>query len=1638
MIKGRSRHGRACTAWVLVIVSALVNLNFVQAKFRLSNELSDACGSDSRTHCADLDFRSGYPMWECLLDSNSRGMLGEACESKLYDEELLLARKGEYFDLTLCQTSVNSFCPGKLKAAAKVQCLVKNEKRITEQACRQKVFQYVQRISETVAFDPWVEQSCEKEIGSFCGNVSDIDGQMHQCLMENLAQLSFMCKDVEFLLKVRAEEDVRLNPIVSRACSTELASICSRAKATGGEALNCLQENRLHSDMTKSCAAAILRDEATALASIEMMPMLKRKCLSELKTVCKNVAEADAISCLKEHAAVASAQCRHSLFPVIKAQSGNIALDVKSSFVCSADLAQLCSDVESASGDNFGEAQACLDRHYDRLSADCKAIRKKEIALRHAAPELEARVQLHCGAEIVSVCDSSVDTFTEATLECLVQHLYDSEVSQLCQRAVLDVQRESRSDIAFAPDVAIACKSVIQLKCGGKQQLRCLQDLFERRDQTLVADLNCHSKLAKLAHDSARDINVDVGAAADCKDDINHFCVGVKYGRGRIHQCLRENLESLKPACLKAEFSQIRSEGGDASLMPSLRHRCAKDLAELCSTKHNGQSDLSCLLSSKSKLDQDCASAMLAAQKVASTDIRLNTDLFEACFDHIPTLCGETLAFSIIEYEFNEAADKHDHEVTKGGIVDCLVQNRHKIPGGAALCSANIVEVIQSRYENIDLDPTLSAACHDDRVVWCMDADTSQPGAVQSCLSAHFDSLSHDCREAEFEALQVQSEEFQLDIPLQNQCSGEISQHCRDVKSAGGDVLSCLEKALIQQQLSGSCKAIVHQRMAMNMKYASLNHALVVQCSHDAKTIGCGDFSSRDNSVFLCLVNALDRIQSKSCKSVLELQIEAQESDLSLSDTADQACQGDIQTYCSDVDATPGKLQQCLRANYRDLSHNCFVEEFSAMARAVMTHNIRAHPMIAKACKSDMSRNCQLYDAHEMMICLVSAPSSSLTDVCQMEIAAFQTLSAKFDVLDAELQRKCGPQMPSLCPAVAKVSPLDRDEGAMIDCLVSKYQSMDDSTCKGEIYQRIRSRAQVAHLDPVLEEACATDINVFCDGVVDTDGKVHECLREHLPEVSVECRVAEQSQMQVEAGDLYLKAHLHKMCMADFTTYCANERADPRLGLDCLQKHRFNSEFSPQCLEAVTKDLIRSSTDSRFLPFLNHECREDSANLCAREVEKDAQAADWGQSSNNVLYCLSERSHLQIKNPACKAQVTDFVVQQALDVRLSPAVISLCTEDMQQWCATTDPGRGHMRECLNANFNDLTLVCQRAMFLNTLKVKAVGESEIVDYVALQTLCQHEISVFCATEHGDHLGTQLCLERALQKQSVSNTGGTLLRPQCSRHILSRMTIEQLDMRLPAEMLQHCAADVLELCPTAYKQNSSSISSSLVPAAMFWDLGSKPRLDINHCLLHRVSDIKNDECFVDVYRQAVKQLQFPSTIPSFTSSCGSDAAQLCGSDDELKVFNLSCTTRLQSAAASAKGVRGGRKTSSLNPGCAKFVSEQLEPRGNVIDLISSSKSHPSFAHRATLVLESAGPGAHGGMWSGGFSGGALHKLLAGHSAKLQEKDSSRSFLVLTGTFASVSLAAFLAVVALVLYIAVYCVRRWQSSISVSKFG
>jgi len=363
---------------------------------------------------------------------------------------------------------------------------------------------------------------------------------------------------------------------------------------------------------------------------------------------------------------------------------------------------------------------------------------------------------------------------------------------------------------------------------------------------------------------------------------------------------------------------------------------------------------------------------------------------------------------------------------------------------------------------------------------------------------------------------------------------------------------------------------------------------------------------------------------------------------------------------------------------------------------------------IRSSCANELRSQCRQFKESGKLACLLELSSVQVSASCKDELREYQEQAARFGQLDVQLQSHCRKEI-SACSqqlsaahkgpgdiSSSKVASASSDN--IMQCLLSKRKDMSPrSGCRDYLFQRQVNAGENIKLDAALHDACEDDLQEFCGSADDVanPGISHDCLRDHIDDLSDECRLFELERMKLESTDIRLNARLNAKCGTIVEQSC--QSLSPKDRVHCLEQLREDPEFPRDCLEALTKVEIRSAADNQLELFLHEECAADVKKLCKKEENVDEAKEQFGQRSNEVLSCLV-RKVAAINDVACKSRVQQQMAERAADIRMDPAAIEACLEDMKALCPGIDPSHGHMHMCLRQQFESLSESCKNSEF----------------------------------------------------------------------------------------------------------------------------------------------------------------------------------------------------------------------------------------------------------------------------------------------------------------------------------------------------
>lgn len=101
-----------------------------------------------------------------------------------------------------------------------------------------------------------LKTGCEKELASYCKNVSPGEGRVFACLYSYSNQISLKCEHAMYDVASELEFVISKIGYVADSCASDITQYCATAQAGDGRIASCLKRNR--DKLTATCRRAIV------------------------------------------------------------------------------------------------------------------------------------------------------------------------------------------------------------------------------------------------------------------------------------------------------------------------------------------------------------------------------------------------------------------------------------------------------------------------------------------------------------------------------------------------------------------------------------------------------------------------------------------------------------------------------------------------------------------------------------------------------------------------------------------------------------------------------------------------------------------------------------------------------------------------------------------------------------------------------------------------------------------------------------------------------------------------------------------------------------------------------------------------------------------------------------------------------------------------------------------------------------------------------------------------------------------------------------------------------------------------------------------------------------------------------------
>mmetsp|Transcript_30967 Transcript_30967/g.72216 ORF Transcript_30967/g.72216 Transcript_30967/m.72216 type:complete len:1208 (-) Transcript_30967:301-3924(-) len=867
-------------------------------------------------------------------------------------------------------------------------------------------------------------------------------------------------------------------------------------------------------------------------------------------------------------------------------------------------------------------SESCAQQLWQR-----KVVASEDIKLNHG-------LFSNCTTELDTFCHNVVPGEARQ-IKCLYDHTLNRTFSAECRTQVLDFAQRHLKDYRLDYRIRTKCETAIDTFCaaekdfidhqisavnlfrdvdgkaGSHSVLQCLKRTYAEQDEREGGESSglgeeCEVEIKRIVKMHSISPMADKLVWKFCQEPIDFYCKHAKLLKPeRIQKCLRFNIKHKKSQktgdvlidsrCQQAVILQEALESRTIELKPLLRSVCSGFIEKHCQhLSAGGGQIIACLEDNVDHKDMspDCKEYVRADMEATSDDYRLKYGVSHACKADVREYCAA-----------HEDFGNHD-----ASVLDCLKESYYNNSKVSPQCQDELSRHVRNNEDGRNLTRSFDADCRADVEEYCGDI---LPGAgnIRDCLlRMAFDpasegdedgndlQLSDGCKASmerwtRHEA--VASMDVRFSKSVMTFCKEPLKTFCADFDPR--DQWSCLEDHLDSPGMTGSCKKLVQKReKTANQGFAMAGPQIKEYCEADAKLV-CPSFYMEEMykdlgasaKLMACLMRMRKEVQNQNCATALLRKALQRVRDIRTDPEAEQMCATDIHNHCFDQEGYGTSMMMCLKKHFDSLEHHCKKWLFHAMKHQSDSYVL--NPNMHKACYSTAKQYCPKMhtDSSDVIECLLDHMHDAdppMPTACQLALVKEEEKRGTDISFNPALYRACKDDVELLQKSHPHDCPLRDGDGALtqgklINCLVKHRVETRKSICKMALYRAMKHHSDDVRAKPTMTSVCHEDLERFCDGLDDGaaahvhfgQGRKHECLRDHMEQLSKDCREMVSEVQEAEGEHAELNPGVRMYCKNEMATFCSKVEPGEAVMLTCLDMNKGRDEFSVGCRKRLDK-----------------------------------------------------------------------------------------------------------------------------------------------------------------------------------------------------------------------------------------------------------------------------------------------------------------------------------------------------------------------------------------------------------------------------------------------------------------------------------
>nr|BAN20969.1 MG-160, putative [Riptortus pedestris] len=400
-------------------------------------------------------------------------------------------------------------------------------------------------------------------------------------------------------------------------------------------------------------------------------------------------------------------------------------------------------------------------------------------------------------------------------------------------------------------------------------------------------------------------------------------------------------------------------------------------------------------------------------------------------------------------------------------------------------------------------------------------------------------------------------------------------------------------------------------------------------------------------------------------------------------------------------------------------------------------------------------------------------------------------------------------------------------------------------------------------------ENCNDDVSKFQCGRLpnkDISGSATlSCLQRNLLGLQKGCQNQVLRLSELQAENIKYDQQLFTSCADEQRFFCNNVGIGKGLMYLCLIQHREEPQMSEKCKIELLRHERLIAQDYQVSRGLVRACKEDiKLNRCRKSVsdDRDIRLAQ-------ILVCLENatKNGNTTVNSKCREEMLAHRNMLLQDYRLSPEIVSACSNDIVNFCKKGTEFGEKTIHCLMEHSKArrrkyrVSDACQRQLEV-LIKETDAGEDWRVDPI-LWKACQSVVHVGCNKFPAGDARVMSCLMEKLDTEVMTEECETPLRQL--QHFIAR------DYKLDPPLYKACREAAIKYCSAKGVWASSPLSTDPERGPL-----------ILPCLYSRAISPEyklNQECIVELKRVMRQRAISVDLHPNIELFCVEDLSKFC---------------------------------------------------------------------------------------------------------------------------------------------------------------